>query len=159
MEIRADGTLDYPEEVLAQLDVVIASLHTGLRQPREQVTARLLNAIRNPHVDIIGHPRGQMIPNRPPADLDMDAVFAAAKETGTVLEINANPQRLDLDDTHAQRAVQLGIKLAINTDSHSASDFDLLHYGITTARRGWVKPENVINTWPTDQFIAWMRET
>jgi DNA polymerase (family 10) len=157
VEIRADGHLDYPDEVLAELDVVIASLHTGLRQPRDQVTARLLNAIRSPHVDIIGHPRGQMIPNREPADLDMDAVFAAAQETGTVLEINANPTRLDLDDAHAQRAVELGIKLAINTDAHSASDFDVLPFGITTARRGWVRPEDVINTWSTDQFIKWMQ--
>jgi DNA polymerase (family 10) len=157
MEIRSDGTLDYPDEVLAELDVVIASLHSGLRQPREQVTARLLNAIRNPHVDIIGHPRGQLIPNREPADLDMDAVFAAAKETGTVLEINANPQRLDLDDAHAQRAVQLGVLLSIDTDAHSAGEFDLLRYGITTARRGWVEAQNVINTWPIERFVNWMK--
>jgi DNA polymerase (family 10) len=157
MEIRTDGTLDYPDEVLAELDVVIASLHSGLRQPREQVTARLLNAIRNPHVDIIGHPRGQLIPNREPADLDMDAVFAAAKETGTVLEINANPQRLDLDDAHAQRAVQLGVLLSIDTDAHSAGEFDLLRYGIMTARRGWVEAQNVINTWPIERFVNWMK--
>lgn len=157
MEIRTDGALDYPDEVLAELDVVIASLHSGLRQPREQVTARLLNAIRNPHVDIIGHPRGQLIPNREPADLDMDAVFAAAKETGTVLEINANPQRLDLDDAHAQRAVQLGVLLSIDTDAHSAGEFDLLRYGIMTARRGWVEAPNVINTWPTERFVNWIR--
>jgi DNA polymerase (family 10) len=157
MEIRTDGTLDYPDEVLAELDVVIASLHSGLRQPREQVTARLLNAIRNPHVDMIGHPRGQLIPNREPADLDMDAVFAAAKETGTVLEINANPQRLDLDDAHAQRAVQLGVLLSIDTDAHSAGEFDLLRYGIMTARRGWVEAHNVINTWPIERFVNWMK--
>ncbi len=157
MEIRTDGQLDFPDEVLAELDVVIASLHSGLRQPREQVTARLLNAIRNPHVDIIGHPRGQLIPTREPADLDMDAVFAAAKETGTVLEINANPHRLDLDDAHAQRAVELGVLLAIDTDAHSAGELDLIHYGITTARRGWVKPQDVINTWSTDEFVRWMQ--
>jgi DNA polymerase (family X) len=156
LEIRADGQLDFPDEVLAELDVVVASLHTGLRQSREQVTRRLLNAIRNPHVDIIGHPRGQMIPNREPADLDMDAVFAAAKETGTVLEINANPHRLDLDDAHARRAVHLGIQLAIDTDAHSEADFDVLRYGITTARRGWVEAKDVINTWSTEQFVAWM---
>ncbi len=157
LEIRADGQLDFPDEVLAELDVVIASLHTGLRQPREQVTRRLLNAINNPHVDIVGHPRGQMIPNREPADLDMDAVFAAAKETGTVLEINANPHRLDLDDAHARRAVQLGIMLAIDTDAHAAGELDLMHFGITTARRGWVEAKDVINTWSTEQFIAWMK--
>jgi DNA polymerase (family 10) len=157
LEIRADGQLDYPDEVLAELDVVVASLHTGLRQPREQVTQRLLNAIRNPHVDIIGHPRGQLIPSRDPADLDMEAVFAAARETGTVLEINANPHRLDLDAEHAHRAIELGIMLSIDTDSHSEGDFEMLPYGITTARRGWVTAANVINTWSTEQFINWIR--
>lgn len=157
MEIRADGQLDYPNEVLAELDVVVASLHVGLRQERAQVTERLLNAIRNPHVDIIGHPRGQLIPDREPADLDMDAVFAAAKESRTVLEINANPHRLDLDDAHAKRAVELGITLAIDTDAHSEGDFHMLPYGILTARRGWVKPEDVINTWSTERFVRWIK--
>ncbi|MBZ0317375.1 MAG: DNA polymerase/3'-5' exonuclease PolX [Anaerolineae bacterium] len=157
MEIKSDGTLDYPDEVLAQLDLVIASLHTSLRQPREEITQRLLNAIRNPHVDIIGHPRGQLIPEREPADLDMDTVFTAAREHGTVMEINANPRRLDLDDSHARRAQELGIKLAINTDAHSAGELDLTHYGVATARRGWIQPENVINTWTTGQLLDWLR--
>lgn len=158
MEIRADGTLDFPDEVLAQLDFVIASLHVGLRQPREQVTARLLNAIRNPHVDLIGHPRGQLIPDRDPADLDMDAVFAAASETGIALEINANPRRLDLEAQYARRAVELGIPIAIDTDAHRIDELDLLSYGILTARRGWVQPHNVINTWSVEQFLAWSRQ-
>lgn len=157
MEIKSDGTLDYPDEVLAQLDLVIASLHTSLRQSREEITQRLVNAIRNPHVDIIGHPRGQLIPEREPADLDMDTIFAAAKEHGTVMEINANPRRLDLDDSHARRAQELGIKLAINTDAHSAGELDLTHYGVATARRGWIQPENVINTWTTGQLLDWLR--
>jgi len=156
MEIKTDGTLDFPDEALAELDVVIASLHSGLRQEREQVTARLIHAIRNPHVDIIGHPRGQLIPNREGADLDMDAVFAAARESGTVLEINADPHRLDLDDTHAKRAVELGVKLSIDTDSHAASGFETLRYGLLTARRGWVRASDVINTLSTDDFIVWM---
>lgn len=157
MEIKSDGTLDYPDEVLTQLDLVIASLHTSLRQPREEITQRLVNAIRNPHVDIIGHPRGQLIPEREPADLDMDTIFAAAKEHGTVMEINANPRRLDLDDSHARRAQELGIKLAINTDAHSAGELELTHYGVATARRGWIQPENVINTWTTGQLLDWLR--
>jgi DNA polymerase (family 10) len=157
VEIRADGTLDYPDEVLAQLDVVIASLHVSLRQPRKQVTERLLNAIRNPHVDIIAHPTGRMIPNREGADLDMEAVLAAAAEHGVALEINAHPSRLDLDDIYARRAVEMGIPLSVNTDTHSASDFDMLHFGIATARRGWVRPEDVINTWDTERLLAWLR--
>ncbi len=158
MEITADGTLDYPDEVLEKLDFVIASLHTGLRQPREQVTMRILNAINNPHVDLIGHPRGQLIPNREPADLDMDAVFQAAKASGIALEINANPHRLDLEAQYARRAVEMGIPLSINTDAHRAGEMDLLHYGILTARRGWVEPASVINTWSLERFLEWAQK-
>lgn len=156
LEIKADGELDYPDEILAELDFVIASLHVGLRQPREQVTARILNAIRNPHVDLIGHPRGQLINERDPADLDMDAVFAAARESGIALEINANPHRLDLEAQFARRAVEMGIPISINTDAHRAADMDLIRFGILTARRGWVTPDAVINTWSLDRFLAWV---
>ncbi len=155
MDIRSDGTLDYPDEVLAKLDFVVASLHFSLRQERSVITRRLLNAIENPHIDLIGHPRGQLIPEREPADLDMDAVFEAAKKHGTALEINANPHRLDLEAQYARRAVELGIPLSINTDAHSAEGMDLLTYGVVTARRGWVEAKSVINTWPVEQFIAW----
>lgn len=158
VEIRADGTLDFPDEALAQLDIVIASLHSGLRQPREQVTRRLINAIRNPHVDIIGHPTGRMIPNREGADLDMDAAMAAASESGVALEINANPVRLDLDDRYARRAIELGIRLSVNTDAHTPSDMDLAHFGVATARRGWVEAGNVINTWETHDLLAWLKQ-
>ncbi|MFW5691102.1 MAG: DNA polymerase/3'-5' exonuclease PolX [Chloroflexota bacterium] len=156
MDIKADGSLDYPDEILAQLDFVIASLHTNLRQPREQVTERLLNAIRNPHVDLIGHPRAQMIPDRDPVDADMDAVLEAAAAHGVALEINANPRRLDLEAAYARRAVEMGIPLSINTDAHTEDQMDLLHYGVRTARRGWVRAENVINTWPLDKLRGWL---
>ena len=141
VEIRADGTLDFPDEALAELDIVVASLHSGLRQPRQQVTQRLLAAIRNPHVDIIGHPTGRLIPRREGADLDMEAVLKAAAENDTALEINAYPERLDLDDVYSRRATEMGIPLAINTDAHSAADFEMLHFGVATARRGWVEGE------------------
>ena len=156
MEIRADGELDFPDEVLEKLDFVVASLHQGLRQPREQVTARILNAINNPHVDLIGHPRGQLILERDPADLDMEAVFAAAKKSGIALEINANPHRLDLEAPLARRAVEMGIPLCIDTDAHAIDQMDLLRYGIMTARRGWVEAASVINTWPLEQFLEWV---
>ncbi|HUN05543.1 MAG TPA: DNA polymerase/3'-5' exonuclease PolX [Aggregatilineales bacterium] len=155
MDIRSDGSMDYPDEVLAQLDFVVASLHFSLRQERAVITRRLLNAIENPHVDLIGHPRGQLINEREPADLDMDAVFEAARKHGTALEINANPARLDLEAQYARRAVELGIPICIDTDAHSAEDMDKLPFGILTARRGWVTAESVINTWPVEQFIAW----
>lgn len=156
MDIRADGTLDLEDDILAQLDFVIASLHASLRQDRDTITQRLLNAIENPHVDLIGHPRGQLIPDREPADLDMDRVFEAAAEYDTALEINANPHRLDLEAQYARRAAALGIRLAINTDAHTADQMDLLHYGVRTARRGWVEADTVINTWPLERFIEWI---
>ncbi len=159
MEIRADGTLDYPDEVLAELDFVIASLHVGLSQPREQVTERLLNAIRNPHVDMIGHPTGRLLPDRAGADLDMDVILEAAAETGTILEINANPQRLDLRDIHVRRAVELGVKLAINTDAHSAPELDLRHYGVATAQRGWATAADVVNSWTADELLAYINRS
>lgn len=156
MEIRADGSLDFDDDVLKQLDLVIGALHVSLRQPREQVTERMLNAIRNPYVDIIAHPTGRQIPDREPADLDMDAVFAAALEHDKALEINANPRRLDLKDIYAKRAMDMGIKLTINTDAHRTEQFDLLHFGVATARRGWVTPEQVINCWDPDRLISWL---
>ena len=129
----------------------------GLRQPREQVTSRLLNAIRNPHVDVIGHPTGRLFPNREGADLDMDAIFKAAKDSGVALEINAHPARLDLDDVHARRAMELGIPLALDTDAHSAGDMDLVFYGVATARRAWVTPEEVINAWEPKKLFDWLK--
>lgn len=155
MDINADGGLDYPDEVLAQLDFVIASLHVSLRQERAQIMQRLLNAISNPHVDIIGHPRAQYIPDREPVDADMDAVFEVAKKHGTVLEVNANPRRLDLEAQYVRRAVELGIPLSINTDAHAIDQMDLMPYGVMTARRGWAEAKNVINTWPVERFIEW----
>jgi len=158
VEIKADGTLDYPDEFLAKLDLVVASMHTGLRQPREKVTQRMINAIRNPHVDIIGHPTGRRIPDREGADLDMEAVLKAAAETGVAMEINAHPSRLDLDDMYARRAKELGIPISINTDSHSEEDFDNLFYGVAIARRAWLTKEDVINTWTTKKLLDWLKK-
>jgi DNA polymerase (family 10) len=158
VEIKADGTLDYPDEFLATLDLVVASMHTSLRQPREKVTQRTINAIRNPHVDIIGHPTGRLISDREGADLDMEAVFKAAAETGVALEINAHPSRLDLDDMYARRAKELGIPISINTDSHSEDDFDNLFYGVAIARRAWLTRDDVINCWSTKKLLSWLKK-
>jgi DNA polymerase (family 10) len=158
VEIKADGSLDYPDEFLAGLDLVLASLHTSLRQPREKIMIRLLNAVRNPHVDIIGHPTGRLIPDREGADVDMDALLKAAAQTGVALEINAHWARLDLDDVHARRAKELGIPISINTDAHSDSDFDVLFYGVATARRAWLEPKDVINCWPTEKLLGWLKK-
>jgi DNA polymerase (family 10) len=157
VEIKADGTLDYPDEFLASLDLVLASMHTSLRQPREKVTERMIKAIRNPYVHIIGHPTGRLIPDREGADLDMDAILNAAAETGVALEINAHPSRLDLDDMYARRAKELGIPISINTDSHSEGDFDMLFYGVAIARRAWLTKNDVINAWSTDKLMKWLK--
>ncbi len=154
MEIKADGSLDFPDEVLAELDFVIASLHVGLRQPREQVTARLKTAITNPHVDMIGHPSGRLLPDRPAADLDMETILKAAAETGTIVEINANPQRLDLRDVYVKRAIELGVKLAINTDAHHSDQLAFMHYGVAVAQRGWATAGDVVNAWPLQELLA-----
>lgn len=157
VEVKTDGSLDYPDEVLKELDFVIASVHSSLRQPREKITERLIKAIQNPNVDMIGHPTGRLFPDREPSDLDMDKVFEAAAKAGVALEINAHPARLDLDDVHARRAIEMGIKLSINTDAHSESDMDYMHFGVSTARRGWAEAEDVINTWSPTRLLKWLK--
>ncbi|MCC6607406.1 MAG: DNA polymerase/3'-5' exonuclease PolX [Anaerolineae bacterium] len=156
MEIKADGSLDFDDEVLARLDFVIASLHVSLNQPREQVMKRIMMALENPHVDMIGHPTGRLLPDRPGADLDMEVVLQTAVATHTILEINANPHRLDLRDSHVRRAVELGATLAINCDAHHVDHFELLHYGVATAQRGWATPDQVVNTWPLEKLLAFL---
>jgi DNA polymerase (family 10) len=158
IEIRADGSLDYPDEVLAGLDIVIASLHTSLRQERAVITARLLNAIRNPHVDVIGHPSGRLMPNREGADLDWEQVLATAKETGVALEIDAHPSRMDLDEVYARRAAEMGIPLTIDTDAHAPDQLDLMEYGVSVARRAWVGPDSIINTWKTEKLLSFLKD-
>jgi DNA polymerase (family X) len=157
VEIKADGSLDHPDDVLAELDIVIASLHTSLRQPRNDITQRLLKTMRNPHVDIIGHPSGRLLPNREGADLDWDAVLNTAKENGIALEINANPTRLDLDEIYARRASQMGIPISINTDAHSPTDLDLAEFGVSVARRAWMSADQVINTWTPSRLKTWLK--
>jgi DNA polymerase (family 10) len=158
VEIKADGSLDYPDEFLATLDIVVASLHSSLRQPREKITERLIKAIRNPHVDIIGHPTGREIPDREGADLDMDAVLKATAESGVALEINAHPSRLDLDDMYARRAKDMGIPISINTDAHAEDHLDMLFYGVAIGRRAWLEPKDVINCWPKDKLLKWLKQ-
>jgi len=157
VEIKADGSLDYPDDFLASLDLVVASLHSSLRQPREKITERLLKAVNNPHVDIIGHPTGREIPDREGADLDMEVILRAAAKSGVAMEISASPYRLDLDDPHARRAKELGVLLSINTDAHSEEEYDLLHYGVAIARRAGVTKNDVINTWSTDKLLKWLK--
>jgi DNA polymerase (family 10) len=156
VEIRGDGALDFPDEVLARLDFVVASLHTGLRTGRERTTQRMLAAIRNPHVDMIAHPTGRLIGRREGADLDMEAILQTAAETGTIIEINAHPERLDLPDIYVRRAVELGVRLAVNSDAHDARDMDHLFFGVATARRGGATAADIVNTWDLEDLMGWV---
>jgi DNA polymerase (family 10) len=155
VEVRADGSLDLPDEVLAELDIVVAALHSGLRQPREQFTARAIAALRHPHVDILAHPTGRLLGQREGADIDLEAVLRAAAETGKAVEINAHPWRLDLNDVGIRRAIELGVLLAISSDSHDPEDFGLLHFGVAMARRGWASPAHILNTRSAEEVLAW----
>jgi DNA polymerase (family 10) len=158
VEVRGDGSLDLPDDALADLDLVVAAVHTGLRQDRNQVTARVLAAIRHPHVDIIAHPTGRLIGERVGADLDMEAVFRAAAETGTALEVNADPARLDLGDVLVRRAIELGVRLVISSDAHAVEGFENLRFGVATARRGWATAADVLNVRPVEDLLDWARQ-
>ncbi len=157
VEVKADGSLDFPDEVLAELDFVVASVHTGLRQEREALTRRALAAIRNPHVKLLAHPTGRLLTKRAGGDFDMEAIFQAAAETGTLLEINAAPERLDLSDAHVRRAIEVGVKLIINCDAHRPDEFDNLRFGVATAKRGWATAADIANTRPLDDFLALLK--
>jgi DNA polymerase (family 10) len=155
LEIKADGSLDFPDAVLAELDFVVASVHTSLRQERSQITQRVLNAVHNPYVDVIGHPSGRILGQREESAVDLDTIIEAAAETGTALEVNSIPNRLDLDDVHVRRALELGVKVAINSDAHHPGGLDSLPYGLATARRGWATDSDVLNTMTLDEIRAW----
>jgi DNA polymerase (family 10) len=159
VDIRSDYTLDLPDDILKQLDVVMASVHSGFRQSREQITRRLLSAVRNPYVTAIAHPTGRLIGERDAYEVDMEQVFAAAKETGKAIEINAYPLRLDINDTYAKRAKEMGIPIVINTDTHVINQFDYMIYGVSIGRRGWLEKNNVLNTLNTGNLLKWLRKS
>lgn len=148
VDVKADGSLDLPDEDLGRLDFVTVSIHSGFSQSREKIMKRLEAAMAKPFVRLIGHPTGRLLGRRDPYEIDVERVIETAARTGTALEINSHYWRLDLDDVHARAAQESGVKLAINSDAHAPGDLDLLRYGVATARRGWLKPESVINTLP-----------
>ncbi len=148
LNIAADGSLDWDDDFLAGFDVLVASVHSDFDQTREEMTRRLITAIDHPYVNIIGHPTTRVLARRPPIDFDVDAVFAAAARTHTALEINAFPDRLDLNDGLVRRAREHGVVFAIDTDAHAMPHLDYIRYGVAVAQRGWVSADEVINTWP-----------
>ena len=157
VDIRANGELDYPDEILAQLDVVVASVHSAMGQEQATMTARMIKAMEHPSVTIIGHLSTRLLGQRETVEFDVEAVLQAARDTGTALEINASPERLDLKDTHAYRARELGVPLVINTDSHHHTHLDKRRFGVAVARRAWGRPEEILNTLPRKQFLEFIR--
>jgi DNA polymerase (family 10) len=157
VNINKDGTLDIKDEVLAKLDVVGVAVHSHFNLPRREMTERILRAMRNPHADILFHPTGRVIQKREPYDVDMDAIIRSAKETGTILEIDAYPERLDLKDEHVRKVVQAGVKLVIDSDAHSVNHIRFLEFGIAQARRGWAEKKDVINTKPLKEFLKCLK--
>jgi DNA polymerase (family 10) len=156
LEVRADGVLDYDDELLSRFDVVVASVHVSRRQPRSELTRRTLNAIRSPHVDIVAHPSGRMIQTREDLDLEWEVVYEEAARTGTALEMNGSPHRLDLAAERARRAVEAGCLLTIDSDAHNTRELDFVRWGISQARRAWVEPENVLNTRSRADLLSWV---
>ena len=157
VDILEDGSLDLPDELLEKLDVVVAAVHYKFNLPRELQTRRIIRAMENPNVDIIAHPTGRLIGEREPYDVDMEEIIRAAAKTGTVLEVNANPCRLDLNDIHCKFAKEVGAKIAISTDAHTVDTLHNMRFGVGQARRGWIEPEDVINTLPLNKLLAQLK--
>ncbi|MBI2101378.1 DNA polymerase/3'-5' exonuclease PolX [Candidatus Woesearchaeota archaeon] len=146
VNITDDGKLDMPDKVLKELDIVVASIHSGFKNPKEKITRRMVKAMENENVDIIAHPTGRLITRRESYDIDLEAVFDAAKRTNTIMEINSYPERMDLRDSHVRAAVKAGVKLVISTDAHNTDQLHFFKLGIGTARRGWATKNDIINT-------------
>lgn len=153
VDILPDGTLDYRDDVLKECEVVIAAVHSNFKMPKDKMTKRIVSALKNKYVNLLSHPTGRLIGRRDPYEVDMEQIFKAAADSGTYLELNAHPERLDLNDAHCRRAKELKIKLSIDTDAHSADNLTDMRFGVATARRGWVEKKDVINTFPVDKLI------
>lgn len=158
LNIGPDGGLDWPDDFLAGFDLCVASIHSHFRQSRAALTRRLVRAAENPHVNIIGHPTTRMLGRRPAIDADFDEVFAACARTGTALEVNAQPDRLDLGDELILRARRHGVRFAVDSDAHSTLHLDFMRYGVGTAQRGRLTKDDVINTWPLTRLRRFLRK-
>jgi len=158
LNIDPDGGVDWPAEFLEGFDVCVASIHSHFNQSKDRMTRRLIRAMENPHVHIIGHPTARLIGRREPIEVDLDEVFRAAARTGTALEINAFPDRLDLKDEHIAWARRYGVRFAVDTDAHATPHLDIMRYGVATAQRGWLTKEDVINAWPLGRLRRFLRK-
>ncbi len=156
VDILPDGSLDYPDDVLARFDVVVAAVHSNFKQSKPEMTARILRAIENRYVNIIAHPTARLIDQRPAIEFDFNCVVLAAKGAGVALEIDGSPWRLDLNDTLARAAYNSGALLAVTSDAHSAAQLAFLRFGVMQARRGWVPARAIVNTWPWQRLHEWL---
>jgi len=157
VNIMADGKLDIRDETLAKLDCVGAAVHSNFKMSKAEMTRRIIRAMGNPHVDILFHPTGRIINKRPPYEVDIDEIIKAAKRTGTILEIDASPERLDLKDEYVRKCVQAGVKMVIDSDAHSIHGFQFLKFGVAQARRGWAEKEDIINAWPLPRMLDFLK--
>jgi len=158
LNIDPDGAVDWGPEFLEGFDVRVASVHTEFNQPKDDMTRRIVRACENPFVNVIGHPTGRLIGKRPPVEVDLDEVFKAAARTGTALEVNSFPDRLDLRDEHIMWAKRHGAKFSVDTDAHSTVHLPLMRYGVGTAQRGWLTRDDVINAWPLGRLRTFLRK-
>jgi len=156
--ILNDGSVDIKDEALKKLDYVIAGIHSSFKMPREKMTERIIKAMKNPYVKIISHPTGRILKRRDEYQIDIEKILRAAKETNTILEINSFPERLDLNDVNIKRAIEFGVKLVINTDSHHKDQLNYMEYGVSQARRGWAEKEDIINCWPLEKLLKFFKK-
>jgi DNA polymerase (family 10) len=156
-DILKDGSLDLPDEILAKLDIVGVSVHSYFSLSSKEQTERIKRAISNPFVDILFHPTGRVIGKREPYEVDMVEIIKTAKKTGTILEIDAYPDRSDLKDEYIRKCVDAGVKMSIDSDAHSVTHFDYLEYGISQARRGWATKDDIINAWPLERMRKFLK--
>ena len=158
VDILSDGSIDYPDEILKELDIVVAAIHSGFKQEPEKLEQRIISAMKNPFIHIIAHPTGKLYGERDPFPIDMEKILTTAKETHTAMELNANYLRLDLDDVALKRAKELGVKIALSTDAHTEDQLWMMDLGVATARRGWLAKEDVLNTMELPEILRFCME-
>jgi DNA polymerase (family 10) len=156
VNILPDGSLDVADDILADLDLVVASVHSNFRQPRDEMTARICRAVASPHVDLLGHPTGRKVEARQPYEVDLEEVFKACLAGHTAVEINASPARLDLNDVFARRARDLGLKISINSDGHRPGELEQMEFGVYVAQRAWLQTDDILNCWKVEKLLAWV---
>jgi DNA polymerase (family 10) len=157
LDILPDGSLDLPDEVLMEFDIILVSVHSKLDMPKAQMTQRVLKALSHPAVDILAHPTGRQLNKRKPSEIDLEDVFQAAKEYDVAVELDAQPQRLELNDMHLHRARELRVKIVIDSDAHSVDQLRFMRYGVDQARRGWLEKSHVVNTMKWSDFQRWLK--